>query len=125
MGIISSMRRQDAVVWSFDSFDDMGQPCLNSPVQIRCRWDGGTEEYVREDGTKSVSSATVYPDRLVPVGSVMWLGLMQDLEYVAPGEAKKNDDAAEVGKSVFNPNLKATETLFTCSLEPTAWRGRS
>jgi len=120
MSIITTMRRQKAVLWPLVGVNDFGKPCFGNPEQVDCRWDDGEEEYVRRDGTKSVSTATMYPDRFIKRGSVVWLGLLKDVIYLS--DPKKNESAAEVMGTKRYPNIKNTEILYICNLEPTAWR---
>jgi len=116
MGIISSMRRQRCVVWLFTGFDDFGKPCLGEPREIACRWDSMPQQFIGPDGTQWRSTATVYPEILVPNGSVMWEGKLKDLDVIYADGSKRNPEAAEVRQSIKHPNLKNTEILYICNL---------
>lgn len=116
MGIIKRMRKQTAVYWALASadsggrsHDDFGQPVVTGPVEIKCRWEAKTEEFIAANGTKQSSRAQVYVDRDVDVGGVLMLGELTD---VVPGEdAKENEDAWEIKRFDKIPNLRATEFL--------------
>ena len=63
MSIITKMRKQTAVYWALSSYDEYGQPTWDSPVEIECRWEDKSEEFIVSDGTRQVSNAIVYVDR--------------------------------------------------------------
>jgi len=115
MGIIKRMRKQIAVHWALASaesggiaHDDYGQPVLTDPVEIECRWEAKSEEFVAANGTKTTSRAVVYVDRDVDVGGVLMLGELTDVTDV---DAKENEGAWEIKRFDRIPNLKATEYL--------------
>ena len=117
MGIITRMRKQTCVYWAFASsdsagedYDDFGQPQWSSPIEILCRWENVSEEFVDAKGTRQVSRSKVYVDRDVRVGELLMLGELVD---VIDGENAlvKNDDAWAIRKLDKIPNLKAPEFL--------------
>ena len=121
MSIISRMRKQTAVYWALAStesggvaYDDFGQPQLTDPVEIKCRWDDTSEEFIDPKGTKQVSRSKVYTDRDVVVGEVLMLGVLTDVDGSI--SVKENDNAWEIKRFDKTPNLKATEFLRTAYL---------
>jgi len=122
MGIITRMRKQVAVYWppkssesAGDDFDNYGQPQVSlSPVQIMCRWEDVTEEFIDMTGTRQLSRAKVYVDRDVEVGGILMLGELAEITDAT--NIKKNDGAWEIRRFEKLPNLKATEFLRTVFL---------
>lgn len=122
MGIITKMRKQTAVYWppessesAGDDFDNYGQPQVSlSPVQIMCRWEDVTEEFIDVAGTRQLSRARVYVDRDVEVGGILMLGELADIADAT--NIKENDGAWEIRRFEKLPNLKATEFLRTVFL---------
>ena len=117
MGIITKMLKQTCVYWTLASsdsagedYDDFGQPQWSSPVEILCRWEDVSEEFVDVKGARQVSRSKVYVDRDVRVGELLMLGELVD---VIDGENAlvKNDDAWAIRKLDKIPNLKAPEFL--------------
>lgn len=117
MSIITRMRKQTCVYWALASsdsagedFDDYGQPQWSEPVEISCRWEDVSEEFVDAKGDKQASRSIVYVDRNMRVGEVLMLGVSTD---VVDGDnvLEKNADAWEIRKFDKIPNLKASEFL--------------
>lgn len=111
MGIITRMRKQDAVYWPISSVDNYGQPVLGTPVQIRCRWEDRNEEFVDVNGTQLLSSAVVYVDRDVVPGGVLMLGTLADITDA--DNPKENDNAYEIRRFDNLPDIRAKEFLKT------------
>lgn len=116
MSIIKRMRKQDAVYWALasvesggDDFDDYGQPILTDPVEVKCRWEDKSEEFVAANGTKMLSHAVVYVDRDVDVGGVLMLGELTDITDA--DNVRENAGAWEIKRFDKIPNLRATEFL--------------
>lgn len=110
-----------AVYWplaSSDSggiaYDDYGQPILTDPIEISCRWEDVSEEFIDKKGTRQISHAKVYPDQDVDVGGILMLGTEDDITDSV--NIKENDDAWEIKRFDKLPNLKATEFLRTAFL---------
>ena len=114
MGIISKMRRQTAVYWSFSGVDEFGKKTYDSPVEIKCRWDGRIEEFLDSGGERQLSQAVVYVDRETPIGGVLMLGVLGDITDAV--KIKENEGAWEIRRYDTTPNLKATEWLRTVYL---------
>jgi len=121
MSLIKRMRRQKAVYWALqsedsggDDFDDYGQPLVVAPVEIDCRWEDSTEEFIDADGVPQMSRAIVYVDRDVDVGGVLMLGTLADVDDV--DNPKINDAAWEIKRFDNFPDLKAKEFLKTAYL---------
>ena len=127
MGIISRMRKQNAIYWPPATEDNFGRAgsgalvelTLDSGVNSRVRWEDKAEEFVDAAGTTQQSNAVVYVPRLpggdeVEVGGWLWLGDRGDLtDEVVPGN---NIGAYKVQRLDKLPTLKATEYLRTAYL---------
>lgn len=127
MGIINSMRRQNAIYWPPAVPDDYGRPTHGAFVELvivngvnyRVRWEDSAKTYIDSQGTTRVSNAVVYVPRLpddseVSVGGFLWLGDAADL--VDEDVPLNNPGAYEVQRFDALPNLKATQTLRTAYL---------
>ena len=121
MGIITRMLKMKAVYWppessesGGDDFDDYGQPQVSDPVEIDCRWEEVSEEFLDAQGTAQISRAKVFVDRDVEVGGILMLGLLADVtDLVNP---KENENAWEIRRFDKFPNLRVTEYLRTVYL---------
>ena len=128
MGLITKMRRQNAIYWPPAGADGYGQPTYGELVELiltdggvnyRVRWEDKSEQYLDAQGTTRTSSAVVYVPALpgpaeIVVGGYLWLGVRADLtDEVYP---RNNPGAGEVMRFEKIPNLKATEFLRTVYL---------
>jgi hypothetical protein len=121
MSIITKMLKQDCVYWPLASsesggrsFDNYGQPVLSEPIEIKCRWEDVSEEFITSDGTKLMSKAKVYVDRDVDKGGVLMLGVLDDI--TDSENVKENEGAWEIKRFDKLPNFRATEFLRTAFL---------
>lgn len=104
MGIITRMRRQDALYWAPAGRDRTNRIIYEDPIEIKCRWDEKQERDVDERGEEIMVRATVYVDRVVALGGVLWLGLLVDAPETPP-----EHNRIKVYREI--PNLKATEIM--------------
>lgn len=104
MSLISRMRRQTAVYWHPIGRDVNGKYLYDDPEQIKCRWDDRYEVDVDQFGEEINIRATVYVDREVAIGGVLWLGLLVNAPDTPPEHGK-------IRLLRNHPNLKASETL--------------
>lgn len=104
MSLITRMRRQKAVLWAYVGNNDYGQPTVDAPIEIKCRFEDVQEEFIDMVGAKVISDAKIYLDREVALHSVIWVGRLLDLP-VDP------TNLLEVRKYSALPNLRNTETL--------------
>lgn len=129
MGIISKMRRQNAIYWPPAVVDDFGKESHGTLVELvlvphgggnyRVRWQDKNEEYLDAEGTTRHSNAVVYAPVLpnsgeVEVGGFLWLGDRAAL--TSETEPRSNTGAHEIRRFDKLPNLKATEYLRTAYL---------
>lgn len=113
MGIISKMRKQKAVYWSFASIDAFGDKQYDSAIEISCRWEDISQEYIDAQGEKKISNSIVYVDRDMSVGDLLMLGDLEDIDNSAfdSNNPLDNNGVWEIKKSSKVPDLKAKEFL--------------
>ena len=116
MSIITRMLKQTAVYWPLagansggDDFDNYGQPQVTTPVEVACRWEDKTEEFLDAQGHQQLSRAVVYVDADLDVGGILMLGDLDDITN--PDNIKENEGAWEIRRFEKTPNFKATEFL--------------
>lgn len=104
MSVITKMRKQWAVYWAPIGLDKNNKYIYDEPVEIRCRWDERTERDFNTIGEEVNVKATVYVDREVALGGVLWLGLLVDSPSTPPEHNK-------IKIYRITPNRKASEFL--------------
>jgi hypothetical protein len=114
MSLIKKMRRQIAVWWASTGVDRHGDESYAVPVEIKCRWEDSSEEFLDAEGQRQMSNAIVYVDRDTPNGGVLMLGTLDDI--TDPINVKENTGAWEIRKFDNLPNIRATEFLKTAIL---------
>lgn len=110
MSVIAKMRKQTAVWWERGVPDRHGRFTFKAPVEIACRWDDTTQEFVAADGEKRVSRAVAYVDRVMKAGDRLKRG---DLESDTLQDPLEDPFTFEIKRFDQNPNFKATESLLT------------
>lgn len=113
MSIITKMRKQKAVWWQRKAPDRYGKYSFGSPVEIDCRWDDTTEDFVNMQGETEGSRAVVYVDRVLSIGDRLKRG---EMESDTPVDPLTIPDAFAIKRFDQNPNMKATEFLLTAYL---------
>lgn len=105
---------QTAVYWppgSADSggvdYDDDGDPQYGTAVEISCRWEDKTVEFLNSRGATVVSRARVYTDTDLVEGGVLWLGTLATVSDLA--DPKANDSAWEIRGFDKSPSIDADE----------------
>ncbi len=122
MSIITRMLKQKAVYWALagvesggEDYDEFGQPQYTVPVEVACRWETKTVEFLGPQGTQEISNAVVYVDQDVDVGGVLMLGELTDIDssLTVP---KQNEETWEIRRFEKLPNFRNTENLRTVYL---------
>ncbi len=72
-------RLQKAVLWAANDTDRYGELKVDAAIQIDIRWETGQKEAVDPQGNTIAFESTVIVDRVIPVGSILWLGEKNDL----------------------------------------------
>jgi len=104
------MRRQKAIWWRRLGADRYGSHTFATPVEIDCRWDDTTQEFVDEKAVFQASKSVAYVDRVMSVGDRLMLGAM---ESDTPDNPLSITAAYEIKRFDRNPDLKAKEFLLT------------
>jgi hypothetical protein len=69
------MRTQHAIYWKNKGIDMYGRPTFEDPIVIKCRWDAHSPQNDVQDTQDSASNpTTVFPDRILVVGSYLMFG---------------------------------------------------
>lgn len=73
------LRYDKAVVWMANGLDVDGRRRVDQPVELRVRWNANSHEGTDSEGNlvRMDGAMTVRQD--VPVGSLVWLGALDDL----------------------------------------------
>ena len=77
MAMENSSLEQKAVLWAANGSDDYGDVTIDAKIEINVRWEEGRKEALDANGKTSAIDSTVYVDRTIPVGSIMWLGTLK------------------------------------------------
>ncbi len=120
-----SHRFQDAVLWPAVGYDDYGQVKVGAAVELVAaegtgvRWTNTRTEALDPEGNTISLDASAVVDRLIPVGSIMFLGtydeicgtsssnqsLMQVKTYDEAPDIKNRVTAREVGMMRFRDSF--------------------
>lgn len=71
--------KQKAVLWTRVGFDRYGQQVVANPVEINVRYEEDIQETIDADATPIAKTATVFVDRDIERGSILWLGTLASL----------------------------------------------
>ncbi len=108
-------RRQAAVLWAATGVDAYGVPSVTpyNPIEIRVRWVGSSSEMLDPNGNVISVDSTAKVDRDIAIGSLMWLGGLEDLSGTsgAPPE-----DCMYVKAQNFTKDMKIRWTHRTVGL---------
>ena len=76
-------RKQKAAYWeaytAANQLDNYGQRNVKSPVELKVRWVEGQREMLDAQGNSIAVDATAVVDRVIPLGSILWLGALADV----------------------------------------------
>lgn len=108
------MLKQKAVYWAPTGTDRFGKKSYATGIEIKCRWEDVTEQFLDQQGQMVISKAKVYVDRDVVIFGFLWLGTLA--EATSTTDPLKNKGAREIQAFAKLPNLKAREFLRTAML---------
>ena len=114
MGFIDWPCNQEAVYWEFNGYNDYGKPQYKSSVEIMCRWDDITQEYINPRGDRDVSKSMIIVNQDIVLKSVLMLGTSDDI--TDEDNPLNNTGAWEIKQVLRTPNIDADETLITAIL---------
>lgn len=72
-GLIQRMLKQVAVYWAPAGVDRKGQQTFAAAVEVPCRWDEQTEQFLDHNGNVALSKAKVYVGVDVQELGAVWL----------------------------------------------------
>lgn len=106
--------RQDAVLWSFAGNDRRGQPTYYFPVAVKVRWLNKLREVLQPDGTTIAIEIQVIIARDVKIGSVFWLGKLEDLpdSFSSPDSGLYQAITFDSTPDIKNRNVRRTLNLM-------------
>jgi hypothetical protein len=91
------LRFQDAVLWeAHPSPDSFGQVRVIDPVDLKVRWVPTRREIADGKGGIILLDAQAVVYQNVPVGSIMWLGTVDDWDESGLGVGTGNTEDAEL-----------------------------
>jgi hypothetical protein len=104
-----------AVLWARNGRDNRyGEPDVDAPVEIQCRWIQSRREVMGPDNTPIALDATVIVRQLVPIGSLMLLGTLNDWYGTGTGTGSGSSDEAielmQVETHSITPDLRHRST---------------
>lgn len=97
-------RHQRAVLWPIEGRDDYGDPVVGEPVEIMVRWEDRPRDSVQQQTASVEFDATVVVDRVIAVGSQLWLGSIEF--WYGTGSAEDDTGLTEVTEYNETPDLK-------------------
>lgn len=107
-------RKQFAVWWARSAEPNKyGRYSYTAPVEIKCRWQRVSREYINDKGDKSVSDSLVFPDREMNVGDMLREGAMDSDE---PEDPTSIETTHEIERFDQIPDYPARKTLLMAYL---------
>lgn len=99
---------QIAILWPCSGVDAYGKPQIdvNNPIELSVRWERSNEEILDPDGNTIKLDASVVVDRKIRVGSLMWLGELDDWVGTGSGSGQLDTELMEVVGYKNIPDLK-------------------
>jgi hypothetical protein len=88
MSLIDTFRRQWAVYWEYSHKDRNGKDVFLDPIAVKVRWEDKAEQDFLPTGEEIMVKSTVYVDREMALGGILWLGLLVDLPSYPPEHNK-------------------------------------
>lgn len=109
MRLATKVAKQAVVYWAAIGVDDFGSPEYDDPIQINCRWEDVSEEFIDPNGDREISRAKLIVDRDLTLKGVVWLGALVDVRDAA--DPKANDGAWEIRMVKKTPDIRAKRFL--------------
>lgn len=109
MGILTKMRKQYAVYWGVAGKNESGQNTYQEPIELRVRWEDDDFAFIDAVGSTLASTTSVYVDRVLDIGGILWKGRLQDVP--SQTDPVSMEGADEIIKFKEIPDLKAKKFL--------------
>lgn len=94
--------------------DNYGQYLPDSAIEVKCRWEDSTVDFVDREGKVSVSKSKVFLTVPMAFGGILWHGRYVDL--VDATNPMNNPGALEIRQIMSTPSFNNTATLVTVYL---------
>lgn len=69
-----------AVVWEFSARTRNNEIRVKTPYEIDVRWDASSSQVRDQTGKLVRTDATIFLDQQIPIDSIMWQGMYDDLD---------------------------------------------
>lgn len=99
-------RHQTAVYWEIAGTTDENEPTVYQPKELRVRWEDKRRQIVR-NGTLVNTDSRVYTDIDLVIGSVIWLGELEDRPGTGFGD--EDEELMEVVGRGKIPDVKGRQ----------------
>ncbi len=113
MSLITRMRKQKAIWWKRNGYDEFGKAQFDAPIEVKCRWEDVVEEFVDAQGNTGASRSKAYVDRIMSPGDRLKRGT---IDFDTEANPLEMDGAYEIRRFDQLPNLRNSETLYTAYL---------
>lgn len=102
--IETDLRHQKAVLWQAVGVDSYGHYTVAEPVEVDVRWQDIAEQGIDAEGNTIELDARVVVDIDVAVGSVLWLGELEDWQEL--DDADTETRLSQVVQTSMIPDIK-------------------
>lgn len=108
LGLATRAMKQKAIYWGLLDVDEYGKPNPASPVEISCRWEQVSVEFVEPNGERALSRARLIVDRDLEVKGKLKLGAYDEKIQEDPD---RNNDVYEIRQFNKTPNFRGTKYI--------------
>jgi hypothetical protein len=109
MGIITRCRVHTAVYWQSKGSDGKGGNVYANPVEVKCRWDDDEELVVQVGTYRHICGTTVFCDRVVHEGDMMWLGTLASVPTPLTNHPQELREAKTVRRVIRIAKLRNSD----------------
>lgn len=96
-------RKQDAVLWAYSGVDNHGDTIVSAtPVALKVRSEKSSSEVLNPNSTVVIANHTVFVDREIAEGSIIWFGKLSDV----PDDTNDLTDLHQVIDYSETPDIK-------------------
>ena len=102
-------RHQDALLWVKVGVDGYGQEIVSAPIELKVRWEFTRRDILDPDGNRVTVDAMVVTNRVISIGSTMWLGTLEEWQ-LGSGSGGLDDEVMQVVVYMQSPDVKNRST---------------
>ncbi len=110
------LKTDSAIYWQLAGENDLGEPMFLAPVIVKCRWDTVSVNTSLSDRVETQTrSSTIYPDRILVIGSYLMLGDENALARLASDDAgnpRRIKDAVMIKDQSTIAELRYAQTSY-------------